>query len=230
MRSLSRGSVLLPKFIAPRAREGGASGRLLRRGFVVIGLLLLPRFAWAHTLGLSVANFEVRDGFVEAHVAFASTESLGGLRLDRNDDGRVTAADLVAARDDLRDFVLDGIDVSADGFRCPAAFRGASLAEPDGLVLEASYSCPTGATEVAVTLYYLSQLPPGHREVARIVAGSSTAEAVLSADRRGLVLRVPGSTVTARGRNIRLLVAAIAAIAFAVYHARRRRRAQFKAS
>jgi len=198
-------------------------------GFVVIGLVLLSRFGQAHTPGVSVARFEVlADGRVEAHLAFASAEPLGRLELDRSHDGRVTTADLAAARDDLRAFVLDGIDVSADGVRCPADFRGASLAEPDGLLLDASYSCPAGAAEVAVTLYYLSELPRGHREVARIVAGSSTVEAVLGGDRRGLAVRVPGNTATSRGRRTGLLLAlALAAAAIALYL---RRKTALKAS
>src|SRR5580658_5534191 len=87
MRSLSFGSVRLPKFIAPRASAGGVFGRLLGMAVVVMGLLLLPRFGRAHTPGLSVADFEVTDGGrVDARLVFASAEALGGVDLDRNHD------------------------------------------------------------------------------------------------------------------------------------------------
>jgi hypothetical protein len=194
-------------------------------GFVVIGLLLLPRFGRAHTPGLSVADFEVTDsGRVDARLVFASAEALGGIDPDRNHDGQVTAADLAAASDDLRAFVIEGVDVSADESRCPAAFRGASLAERDGLALEASYACPAGASEVAVTLFYLSHLPREHREVARIVAGSRIAEAVLTGDRRRLALKLrAGGTVPLARRTVLLLVMAGAAAAAAVALVLRRR-------
>lgn len=217
----------MPKFIAPRASAGGVFGRLLGMGLFVIGMVFLSRFGRAHTPGLSVAHFEVlTGGGVEAHLAFASAEPLGRLDLDRDRDGRVTSADLAAARDDLRAFVLDGIEVVADGSRCPGSFGDAALAEPDGLLIEARYACPAGATEVAVTLFYLSDLPAGHREVARIVAGSSTAEAVLTGHRRGLALKLQSSAVASRGRTEGLLaVLAVAAFALLLWWKKR-----FKAS
>jgi hypothetical protein len=197
-------------------------------GFVVMGLLLLPRFGRTHTPGLSTANFEVMPGGgVEAHLSFSIAEPLGRLELNQNRGGRVTAADLSGVRDEVRAFVLDGIDVSADGDRCPATFRDASLVEPDGLVLEASYSCPAGAAEVAVTLYYLRELPPGHREVARIVAGSSSTEAVLGGERRGLALKMPGGGPSLRRRAPLVAILALAATTFVLYLLRRTR---FKAS
>ena len=102
--------------------------------------------------------------------------------------------------DDLRAFVLDGVDVAADGSRCDATWRGSYPTEGDGLALDASYACAPGASEVAVTLYYLSALPAGHREVARIVAPGASIEGVLAGDRRALSLRLPAAAAGARGR------------------------------
>ena len=189
---------------------GGASTFLLGVGVLVMLQFFLPRLAHAHTLGMSTAAFEVQpDGNIEAVFVFASAEPLGGTRLDR---------------EDLRSFLLDGVDVAADGRRCDPSFRGASMSEVDGLVLNAGYSCtdcPSGVPaecnrgaepwgglgEVTVTLYYLSALPPGHREIARIVAGNATSEAVLSGDRRAIALRLAADTRRpARGRRGRQLV------------------------
>jgi hypothetical protein len=153
---------------------------------VVMALLFLPRLAAAHTPGLSTAEFDVApDGHVDAHVVFASAEPLNGTPL---------------RDDDLRAFVLDGVDVAADGSRCDASWRGSYPTEGDGLALDASYACPAGASEVAVTLYYLSALPAGHREVARIVAAGASIEGVLTGDRRALSLRLPAAT-TGAGRS-----------------------------
>jgi hypothetical protein len=151
-------------------------------GLVVITGLFLPREGRAHTLGLSTADFQVgADGPVEARLTFASLEPLGSTTL---------------RQEDLRAFVLDGVDVTADGARCDPSYRGSSVTEGDGLLLEASYACPPGAAEIGVTLYYLSALPRGHREIARILGppGSGVAtDAVLAGDRRALSLALPGT-------------------------------------
>jgi hypothetical protein len=173
-------------------------------------LLLVPRPGAAHTPGLSVAELEVEpDGHVEARLTFATAEPLAGTR---------------ATPDDLRAFVMDGIDVSADAVRCEATFQGASVTEVDGLLLEASYACPRGAREIAVTLYYLSALRPGHREVARIVGppGSNVSvEGVLTGDRRSLSLRLPEGIRpppdTRLGRRLVVLTAAFAAFMVSLF-------------
>jgi hypothetical protein len=166
--------------------------------FVLVGiiLLLLPRFGLAHTLGVSTAEFLVQpDGRVEARFVFASGEPLG-------------------AAGDLGDLVRNGVDIAADGARCSGVFRGAEPTETDGLSLSASYACPDDAARVEVTLYYLSALPPGHREVARIVAGAATVEAVLTGDHRALGLRLPEPSDDRRiaRRRVRQVIAGAAVL------------------
>jgi hypothetical protein len=192
MRSLSCDGVRLPKFIVPRATSGGWPAFLLGIGFTVMAQLSVARLCLGHTIGLSTAELVVTPGGrVEARFVFASAEPLGRLVLDRNRDGLVTAEDVAAAKDDLAAFLLEGVDVTADGNRCQGTFREATLSEIDGLVLEASYRCPEDMAEIAVNLYYLSSLPRAHREIARIVAVSASTEAVLTGDRRALALRLP---------------------------------------
>jgi hypothetical protein len=178
----------LPKFIVPSASEGGSPAVLV--GIVVMASLFLPRPAGAHTPGLSTAELSVTPGGrVDARLTFATAEPLAG------------AAPRLADAD-LRAFVLDGVDVTADGARCPPGYLGASVTESDGLLLESTYDCPRAST-VAVTLYYLSALPPGHREVARIVGppgSNASVEAVLSGERRALELRLPAPTPDAADR------------------------------
>jgi hypothetical protein len=159
-----------------------------------------------------VADFVVqRSGVVEARLTFASAEPLGGLPLDRDHDGIITAEDIAAARDDLRAFLLQGVEVDADQAACAPTFGDASLAEVDGLMLQASFDCPADAAEIEVVLYYLSALRPGHREVARIVAEGSTVSQVLSGDHRAIALRLrPGDNGAVRKKRA-TVVAAIAA-------------------
>jgi hypothetical protein len=116
---------------------------------------------------------------------------------------------------------LDGVVVTADGSACAPAIQedfglGFPVAEGDGLRFNVTYACspPDETDEIAVTLFYLSGLPPGHREIARITAGSATSEAVLSGDRRALVLQLPGAPRReARRRRGMVLVAVTAAFA-----------------
>jgi len=159
--------------------------------------LLLPRPGRAHTLGLSVAELTVAPGGrVDARLTFATAEPLAG------------AAPRLADSD-LRAFVLDGVDVFADGTRCAPGWLGSSVTESDGLQLESSYDCPAGATTIAVTLYYLSALPRGHREVVRIIGppgSNANVEAVLSGEQRALALKLPPPSpeVAERARKERL--------------------------
>jgi hypothetical protein len=180
---------------------------------IVVGAVGLPSFARSHTLGLSTADFTVESGGrVAARFVFATTEPLGNLSLDRDHDGVVTSADMAAARADLEAFILQGVDVEAEGDRCDATFDGAALSEVDGLTLTAHYACVDDPRAVRVTLYYLSSLDRGHREIARIVDGSASAEAVLSADRRALELNLPASSPASRaGRSRRVRISRIGA-------------------
>jgi hypothetical protein len=170
--------------------------------------LVVSRPAAAHTPGLSTASFDVLpDGRVDARIVFASADLLqGGPRLDlRAQPGA-----------DILPFVVEGIEVTADGAVCQVTLHDAGLTEADGFAIDASYACPAGAQEIAATLYYLSTLGPAHRQVARITAGSATSEAVLSSDRRAIALRLPVDTLRAkRLRHGRLLT--IVTAVFAVF-------------
>jgi hypothetical protein len=151
---------------------------------VIIALLFLPRLGLAHTPGLSLAELDVdARGQVEARLTFSSAELGPG--------------------EDLRAFVVEGLDVSADGERCDAAYRGSSLAEGDGLVLEATYACTPGAAAIVATFYYAGTLPRGHRAVARIVGPPDShvqAEGVITADHRALALALPDPAGSERGQ------------------------------
>jgi hypothetical protein len=213
---------------------GVVSKILIRRlglGLLLMALLLLPRSTRAHTPDLSLADFDVQaDGHVEGALTFSSAELLG-FPLDRDRDGVVTADDVSAAGEELRALLLQGVEVDADGSPCRATFRDASLTEVDGLVLRANYACPSETAEIEVTLYYLSALPRGRatspkRGIARIVAGSATAEGLLTGEHRAIRLRLPGRADTkARRRSpVALSAAAAVVIALFAYRAIRSRR------
>jgi hypothetical protein len=169
---------------------------------VMMGGVLGPCPVSAHTAGISTASFDVRpDGRVDGRLVFASAEPLHGTLL---------------REEDLRAFVLDGVEVTADGTACAPTFQGVD--DTNELVLQASYACPGPASEIGeieVTFYYLNALGPAHREVARITAGSATSEAVLSGDHRAIALRLYEDTRRAkhlrRGTLLAVVTAAFAA-------------------
>ncbi len=203
-------------------------------------LLLLPRPASGHTPGLSVADFDVHaDGQVEARLTFASADQLGGLTLDRDGDGAVTTEDVAAAREDLRAFFLQGVEVDADGSPCAPSFLDASLTEVDGLLIVGSYACPPDAADIEVTLYYLNGAPRGRpgaasgtrRGIARIEAEGRSTQGVLSGDHRALALHREGKVRTGRGgreNGVRAVVLAAAAfvVGLLAYRSRRWRSAR----
>jgi len=137
-----------------------------------------------------MAELEVQPGGrVDARLTFASAEPLHGASL---------------SEEDLRAFVLDGIDVTADGTRCDPSYGGAAPTEGDGLVIDASYACPAGAAEIGVVLFYLSALPRGHREVVRIAGppgSDAQVEGVLTGDHRALTLALPRSAEADAARS-----------------------------
>jgi hypothetical protein len=155
--------------------------------------LFLARVAPAHTPGLSTADLAIAaEGRVDARLTFASAEPLHGTPL---------------RDEDLRAFVLKGVDVTADGVVCDATYGGSSVTDQGDLVLDASYACPAGARTIGLVLYYLSALPPGHREVARIVGpegSNASVAAVLAGDHRALELTLPGAPAPRPGAHERL--------------------------
>lgn len=221
---------MLSKSIVLSALHRRASFSMgLARGVLVVAVgffgWLCPRAALAHTPGISTADIDVKaDDHVEARLTFASAELLSSVALDRDRDGIISAEDVLAARDDLRAFVVEGTEVDADGAPCPATFLDASLTEVDGLVLEADYACPSDAATIEATLYYLSAPPGGDARlhgskapsspsprssrsrpmaVARIAFGSATTEGVLTGEHRAMALRIPGRPDAAARKSSR---------------------------
>ena len=163
----------------------------------------MPRLGRAHTLGLSTAEFEVApDGHVEGRLTFAAAE---------------------APRKDLARFVIDGVEVDADGTACEATFGGADDDAIDGLVLRATYACPVGAETIDVTLYYLSALPAGHRAVAALSAGPLVAQALLTGDRRYVELKLPARRHGVRSGRIVAIAGVVALAGLAAFFLGRRR-------
>jgi len=102
--------------------------------------------------------------------------------LDANGDGVVDARELARAQPAIEAVVLGGIAVEGDGASCRATLESAALAEPDGVDLRGRYRCASPPSQVRVRVPLLEDLAEGHRHVARLIVGSTTADDVL---RRG---------------------------------------------
>ena len=162
--------------------------RGLYRGFggvagvvVLIAMSVFCMDARAHAVGMSQSVFTVRGALVHAEIVFARGEASALLRSESDDD--------------LRDVVANGIAVTGDGEACAGAFEKGGVVENDGLAIDATFTCLHAPRSLAVTLYLLSELPRGHRHLARIEAGSASSQALLDADHRALALDLASAEV-----------------------------------
>lgn len=178
--------------------HGGLVGLI---ALVALAGLLVASFAHAHTIGLSTGDYAAHGTTVDATWTFARADALRLLpRLDADDDGHLSAAEL--ARADalglLARGVVDRVAVSVNGPSstsaiCPGTLSSAGLVEEDGLVVRARYDCPHAGSTVAIDARILGDLGTDHRQLAQ-GSGATRSEATLDAAHAVFVL-VPSAAV-----------------------------------
>jgi len=144
-------------------------------GWLVLGMLLwlVPGSAWAHTVGLSQGVYRLAGDEVSAELYFSPAE------LEASLDGE-SDAPLITRRDEIAAMIVDGIEVSSEGQRCPGELGDLELiaaddADRDGLRVRARFQCPSTPALVTLELEFLAQLSRGHRHlVTAKVAGKVT--------------------------------------------------------
>lgn len=173
-------------------------GRILR-AILTLAFLFSPRLALAHTIGLSTGEYQPKASVLEAKLAFARAEiAMLAPALDANGDGHLSAAEVASSRSLLFAKILDRIEVTAGGKRCPATITDAALTEQDGLLVSGRFSCEDATSGFDVELALLDDLPRGHNHVAR--AGNH--DEVLRGDARKLhVPADPTASSSPRGRS-----------------------------
>jgi hypothetical protein len=138
---------------------------------------------------LSSGEYRAEGSTVFVRASFAVAD---GLRLtshlDGDGDGRVSASEVVAARESLAKALGEGIVITGDGKRCAPTLDDAALTEGDGLLIELSFACGEEPREVEVSLPLLATLGETHRHVARTV-GLATADVLLSSANARATLR-----------------------------------------
>jgi hypothetical protein len=184
---------------ARRGRRAIASGALLVAA--VTAAFSVSRAARAHDVGLSQSDFTMDGSVVRAHLVLAASDLEGLLDIDR--DGRVTIAEVDAGRSALATLISHDTEVTAGGAPCPGTLERVSVEGVDGVALDATFACTSASGELSVVLHWLGTRPPGHRHVARLVAGKRTMSAVLAADHQGTSITLDAPTAPAPDSNAR---------------------------
>jgi hypothetical protein len=165
--------------------------------FLFLAFFLAPASAAAHVVNLSQSDFTVSGANVHALVVFAKPDAARLGKMDPDNDGVVTPAELEASQDVFRALVEEGIDVTADGVRCPATLEGGGDTEGDGFGLSIGFACALPPRELGIALPLLRALLPGHRHLLRVQAGGASEQAVLTPDQPRLDLRISGASADA---------------------------------
>lgn len=166
-------------------------------------LVLLPRAASAHQVGLSRGEYRIDGATIAAELVFARREVLSLVRvMDENGDGAISPTEIQHAREALGRAVVDRVSVRAGEGVCPGTLDDAFLVEEDGFSLRVVYRCPAAPRAVRVRLDVLDDLPYGHRHVARADAGAGPTEHVLfGASREFGLVGIPGKEAPAAKKS-----------------------------
>jgi hydrogenase/urease accessory protein HupE len=144
----------------------------------VAALLALPHVLSAHPLSVSYARFAVDPRTVEAVVRLPLDDVDLLLRLDRDLDGTVSDAEIVASRDRIQNYLAKHLHVAANGSTLtPGVARTATWRDPAGaLYLEtrAAFTSPADIDRIAIATDFLTELYPAHKTLGEIaLAGRS---------------------------------------------------------
>jgi hypothetical protein len=159
---------------------------------VVLGALLAAARAGAHEVGLSRGEYVIEGAIVRADLALARRELIGLVAtLDANGDGALTTDEVEAARGAIEGALVGRVKVKGDGAPCAGTLDRVEPAEQDGVVVRAVYRCARRPAKLAIDLTFMSDLAFGHRHLARVTAGASETDHVLSQRRSSIEVDVP---------------------------------------
>ncbi len=158
------------------------STRALLRAFAALVLvavvMLSPRRAHAHTVGLSNGELRLDGAALSVSIGLAQGDALRlAPTLDTSKDGRLTADELASGRDVLAEAVLAGL-ATHDDAACTYGLVEATLVEADGVLVRGKITCASGPP-THLHPAFLARLG-GHRHLARIVAGGATRDVLLT--------------------------------------------------
>jgi HupE / UreJ protein len=138
----------------------------VRRALAVVGLLLVPRLALAHSVGLSTATLSVDGREVNGELAFARPDLapwLTGARIDARSAERLVGQ----------------MVVKSAGTRCPGSLESVRPLEQDGAALILRFHCARAPDTLSFELPLLETLGHGHRHLLTVRSGAEERRAVL---------------------------------------------------
>lgn len=137
-------------------------------------LLLAPAAALAHATSISYSELSVDGSTVRGELRFSLA--------DLQTQGPVDPARLDGAA--LRGLVVEPFAISQDGKPCPPAPTVVPRMDgPDGVTLQASWTCPGPVQKFSVRVGFLDTFPLGHTHLSRVVlGGGQVAQRVAQAD------------------------------------------------
>jgi hypothetical protein len=139
-----------------------------------IAMLLAPRVASAHAVGISRGDYDLRGSAVTASLVFARPEIATAVpSVDVDHDGTVSEGELQSAKRELGAAIVEKIRVDDGASTCQGRLEAASLAEEDGLSIRAVFDCATSPSAAAVTLGFLDTMSHGHRHLASLASAES---------------------------------------------------------
>jgi len=148
--------------------------------------------AEAHEVGLSRGTYTIEGDRLAAELVVSRREIAAAVpQLDADQDGHFSEPELTAARPALQKAIVDRIGVRSDDAPCPGALTAALLAEEDGFVLRATYTCPAPIARAKIDFPLLDALSQGHRHIARGAGGVHVVETVISRSQRSFELGAP---------------------------------------
>ncbi len=152
---------------------------------VAAALLLCVTQARSHEVGLSRGTYALEGDRLHAELVLSRREVASVVPdLDADRDGQLTDAEIAAARPTMQRSLVDRIHVASGEATCPGALDDASLAEQDGILLHATYTCPGPIAHARLDFAVLGDLAPGHRHIARVTGGVQVVETVISRAQR----------------------------------------------
>jgi len=144
-------------------------------------MLLAPRVANAHAVGISRGDYNLHGDTVSATLVFARPEIATVIpAADRDHDGTISEAEIVTATPDLTAAIVDRIRVDDGPSNCRGRLEAANLTEEDGLSIRAVFNCPAvpsspqpDGIRATVTLGFLDAFSHGHRHLAALDSSDS---------------------------------------------------------
>src|SRR6266508_3609133 len=146
-----------------------------RLSCIAAAVLLATATVSAHANSVSYAEFSVEGRVLHALVRLPLDDVDLLLRIDRDLDGRISSAELVASTSTICGYLSKHLRVGVNGASPAATFgRVAIWRDPSAfeyLESELSYEAPRAVAQLSIHTDLLTELYPSHKTLGRITAG-----------------------------------------------------------